>query len=100
MFMLCYTCMHTCIHIYIHAYTHRCMHTCIYAYNTYMHAYIEIFYCDASWGELVRIINEELLKINDWFLANKLSLNFIIIIIIILGLNARRSPMSHLFLTR
>jgi len=29
----------------------------------------------ASWGELVRIINEELLKINDWFLANKLSIN-------------------------
>ena len=25
--------------------------------------------------EQVRIINEELLKINDWFLANKLSLN-------------------------
>src|SRR6218665_60766 len=32
-----------------------------------------VFY---SCGELVRIINEELLKINDWFLANKLSLNF------------------------
>src|SRR6218665_3343746 len=35
-----------------------------------------VFYSHASWGELVRIINEELLKINDWFLANKLSLNF------------------------
>src|SRR6218665_1529256 len=34
-----------------------------------------VFYSHASWGELVRIINEELLKINDWFLANKLSLN-------------------------
>src|SRR6218665_1695504 len=34
-----------------------------------------VFYSHASCGELVRIINEELLKINDWFLANKLSLN-------------------------
>src|SRR6218665_893291 len=35
-----------------------------------------VFYSHASWGELVRIINKELLKINDWFLVNKLSLNF------------------------
>ena len=34
-----------------------------------------VFYSHACWGELVLIINEELLKINDWFLANKLSLN-------------------------
>jgi len=34
-----------------------------------------VVYSHASLGELVRIINEELFKISDWFLANKLSLN-------------------------
>src|SRR6218665_165206 len=34
-----------------------------------------VFYSHASWGELFLIINEELLKMNGWFLANKLYLN-------------------------
>jgi len=34
-----------------------------------------LFYSNASICELVRIVNEELLKLSDWFRANKLSLN-------------------------
>ena len=34
-----------------------------------------VFYSHGSWMELVRLVNVELAKINEWFAANKLSLN-------------------------